>query len=121
MKDQEVHSNYPQPNSIGIPTSRIKLPKKIYKRWNAQGSTKSLNWSYGIESMDIETNNISANLNLEDIKYIWLKINAILETIELCSNKWAQTFLKSDLQAIRLKTMYKQDLALNNHQGLICH
>ena len=37
------------------------------KQYNAQKSTKSLNRSYSIESMDIETNKIIADLNLEDI------------------------------------------------------
>ena len=58
-------------------TSRTKSPKRIYKQCNGQGLTKSLNRSYSIESMDSETD----HLNLDDIKYIWLKINTILETI----------------------------------------
>ena len=51
-------------------TSRTKSPKRIYKQCNAQGSTKSLNIPYNIESMDIETDNVIANLNLIDKKYI---------------------------------------------------
>ena len=55
--------------------SRIKWPKRINKqnhtnkqKWcNAEGPTKSLNRSSSIESMDIETDNIIANLNLADI------------------------------------------------------
>ena len=37
-------------------------------KWcNAQGSTKSLNKSYSAESIDIETDNTTVNLNLADI------------------------------------------------------
>ena len=56
------NSNYSQLNS----STRIKSPKKINKQFNAQGSTKYLNRFYSVESMAIETDNIIANLNLED-------------------------------------------------------
>ena len=34
---------------------------------NSQRSTKNLNRPYSVESMDLETENISENLNLADI------------------------------------------------------
>ena len=48
-------------------TSRMKSPKRINYQCNSQQSTKSLNKFYREESMDIETNKIITNFNLEDI------------------------------------------------------
>ena len=48
---------------------------------NTKRSRKSLNRSDSIKSMDMGTDNIIANLSLEDIKYIWLMMNARFETI----------------------------------------
>ena len=45
---------------------------------------------------------------------------AILETIWLYEQMSSASW-KNYLQAIHLKIMYKQDLALNNHEGLICY
>ena len=45
------------------------------KQCNAQESTKPLQRSYGIESMDSDTDRIVANINLKK------KITTILETI----------------------------------------
>ena len=47
-------------NSITIVLSK-------QKQCNSQESTKTLNRSYRVESMDIETDNIIENLNLVDI------------------------------------------------------
>ena len=52
-------------------TSRIKSPKRIDKQCKATGSTKSLNGSYRIENMNIETDNVFAIVNLDDKKYEW--------------------------------------------------
>ena len=38
------------------------------KQCNAQGSAKSLNRFYNVESMGIKTNSITANHNVEDIQ-----------------------------------------------------
>ena len=48
-------------------TSRIKSLARINKRCKAQGSTKSQNRSNSIETMDIDTDLIVTNLNVEDI------------------------------------------------------
>ena len=48
-------------------TSRTKSPLRMNKYFNAQGSTKSLQRSYSIESMDSDTDCIVASLNLEGI------------------------------------------------------
>ena len=45
--------------------SRTKSPIGIDKQSNALGSTKSLQRSYSIESMDSDTDRIVASLNLE--------------------------------------------------------
>ena len=49
----------------------------------------------------------------------------ILETIELCAKKSSGSYkniiYKMYLQIIYLIYMYKEDLALNNLQWLICH
>ena len=47
-----------------VPSLRTKSPMGIDKQFNAQGSTKSLQRSYSIESMDC---NIVASLDLEGI------------------------------------------------------
>ena len=47
--------------------SRAKSPMGIDKQSNAQGSSKSLQRSYSIESMDSDTNRIVASLDLEGI------------------------------------------------------
>ena len=57
--------------------SRNKSTMGMNKQSNAQGSTKSIQRSYSIESMDSDTDRIVACLNLEGIK----KITTILETI----------------------------------------
>ena len=53
--------------------STFKLPRtkssiKINKQYNALGSTKSLQRSYNIESMNSYTDHIVTNLNVEEIK-----------------------------------------------------
>ena len=53
-------------NTVPSP-SRTKSPMGMNKQSNAQGSTKSLQRSYSIESMDSDTDCIVANLDLEDI------------------------------------------------------
>ena len=60
-------SNPSSSQSRDLSTSRIR--SQIY---NAQGLTKILNRSYGVESMDIENDNIIVNLNFADMfkKYI---------------------------------------------------
>ncbi len=47
--------------------SRTKSPMGMNKQSNAQGSTKSLQRSYSIESMDSDTDHIVASLDLEGI------------------------------------------------------
>ena len=47
--------------------SRTKSPMGIDKQSSAQGSTKSLQRSYSIESMDSDTDHIVASLDLEGI------------------------------------------------------
>ena len=47
--------------------SITKSPMEINKQSNALGSTKSLQRSYSIESMDSNTNHIVASLDLEGI------------------------------------------------------
>ena len=47
--------------------SRTKSPMGMNKQYNAQGSTKSLQRSYRIESMDCDTDCIVASLDLEGI------------------------------------------------------
>ena len=47
-------------------SSKINLPERINKQCNVQGSTKSLNKSCSVESMDIGTDHIITNVNLED-------------------------------------------------------
>ena len=47
--------------------SRTKSPMVMNKQSNAQGSIKSLQKSYSIESMDSDTDCIVASLNLEGI------------------------------------------------------
>ena len=47
--------------------SRTKYPIKINKHYNPKGSTKSLQRSYFIESMERDTDGVVSNLNLEDI------------------------------------------------------
>ena len=77
MKDQEVHSNYPHPNSKQSPsTSRTKSSIRMNKQCNAQGSTKFLQRSYSIESVDSDTDHVVASLNLEE-----MIVTTILETI----------------------------------------
>ena len=50
---------------INPSTTRTKSPKRMNKQLNTQGSTKSLNWFYCIESMDSEMDRINAlNINL---------------------------------------------------------
>ena len=46
-------------------TSRTKSPIRINKQCNAQGSTKHLQRTYSIESMDNDTDCVVASLNLE--------------------------------------------------------
>ena len=46
-------------------TSRTKSSLRMNKQCNAQGSTKSLQRSYRIESMDSDADPIVANLNIE--------------------------------------------------------
>ena len=53
-------------NAVPSPT-RTKSPMGIDKQSNAQGSTKSLQRSYSIESMDSNTDHIVASLDLEGI------------------------------------------------------
>ena len=47
--------------------SRTKSPMGIDKQFNAQGTSKSLQRSYDIESMDTDTGCIVASLDLEGI------------------------------------------------------
>ena len=54
MKNQEVHS-------------RTKSPIQINKHCNAQGSTKPLQRTYCIESMNNDIDCIVASLNLEEV------------------------------------------------------
>ena len=49
------------------PPSRAKSPMRIDKQSIVQGSTKSLQRSYSIESMDSDTDRIVASLDLEGI------------------------------------------------------
>ena len=64
LKTAEVRMNSDETFLSWTPTNK-------QKQHNAQGSTKSLNISKSVESMDIETDNIIQNLNLADIsKYI---------------------------------------------------
>ena len=53
-------------NAVPSP-SRTKSPMEIDKQSNAQGSTKSLQRSYSIVSMDSDTGRIVASLDLEGI------------------------------------------------------
>ena len=48
-------------------TSRIKSPIRMNKQCNAQGSTKSLQRSYSIKSIDSDSDHIVASLHQEDI------------------------------------------------------
>ena len=57
MENQEVHSKCSQEQS------RL----WINKQCNAQESTKPLQRTYSIESMDSDTDRVVANLNLEEI------------------------------------------------------
>ena len=57
MKNQEAHSKCPQEQS----------PIQINKHINAQGSTKPLQRTYSIESMDIDTDCVVASLNLKEV------------------------------------------------------
>ena len=49
------------------PPSRAKSPMRIDKQSNVQGSTKLLQRSYSMESMDSDTDRIVASLDLEGI------------------------------------------------------
>ena len=62
------HSICPRPNfDKNHSMSKIKSPERMNKQCQAQGSTKSLNRSYGVESVDTETDDVIANLNRNDI------------------------------------------------------
>ena len=50
-----------------VSSSRAKSPMVIDKQSNAQGTSKSLQRSYSIESMDSDTDCIVASLDLEGI------------------------------------------------------
>ena len=68
MRDQEAHSNCPPTKFDAVPSpSRAKSPMGIDEQSNALGSTKSLQRSYSIESMDNDTDRIVASFNLEGI------------------------------------------------------
>ena len=67
VKDQVAHLNCPQPNLM---QSLHHQEQNLLWEWiksNAQGSTKSLQRSYSIESMDSNTDCIVVNLDLGDI------------------------------------------------------
>ena len=57
MKNQEAHSKCPQEQS----------PIRINKHCNAQGSTKPLQRTYSVESMDSDTDCAVARLLLEEV------------------------------------------------------
>ena len=52
--------------------SRTKSPMGINKQSNAHGSTKSLQRSYSIESMDSDTDRIVASFDLEGIMHNYM-------------------------------------------------
>ena len=61
-------SKLPPAKFDAVPSpSRTKSPMGMNKQSNAQGSTKSLQRSYSIESMDSDTDCIVAGLDLEGI------------------------------------------------------
>ena len=47
--------------------SRTKSPIRIDKHCNAQGSTKPLQRTYSIESMDSDTDHLVSSFNLEEV------------------------------------------------------
>ena len=55
-----------RPGSTFKMPSRTKSPIRT-KQCNAQGSTKPLQWTYSIESMDSDTDRVVASRNLEEI------------------------------------------------------
>ena len=66
---------------------------------NAQGSTKSLQRSYSVESMDSDTDCIVASLNLEGITYNYNTWNHLA----MCKQMSSISF-KCCLQMIHLKS-----------------
>ena len=58
--------NKERPRSIFKMPSRTNLPIRT-EQCNAQGSTKPLQQTYSIESMDSDTDHVVADLNLEEI------------------------------------------------------
>ena len=63
MKDQDVHSNCPQPNLIEAPQHHEQNhQKELINNAIAHESTKSLNSFYCTENMNIKTDNICANV-----------------------------------------------------------
>ena len=68
-------------------------------------------------------NHLTVCKQMTDVEFVLLRCN---NWNYLCVNKWDLACLKSNLQTICLQItysicMYKQNLALNNQQGLICN
>ena len=69
MNDERPESTFKLPSTKldrHSSASRMKSRGRINKQCNAQGTIKPLNKSNSVESIDVETDNIIANLKLAD-------------------------------------------------------
>ena len=76
------------------------------------------------QEITILENNLTESRQMTNIKRNYFCWVTTIDTIELCANKWVLSRLKMLLtkrSLINMIYIYKQDLALNNPLGLICH
>ena len=83
-------------------SSRAKSPMEIDKQSNAQGTSKSLQKSYSIESMDSDTDRIVASIDLEGITNNYKTWNHLTVCKQMNS-----ILFKCHLQTIHLKSKNK--------------
>ena len=95
--------------------SRTKSPMEINKQSNAQGSTKSLQRSHSIESMDSDTDVTVASLDLESITNNHKTWNHLAVYKQMSSIP----FFKCYLQTIHFKSKNKITDKLISHKSCI--
>ena len=95
-------------------SSRAKSPMGIDKQSNAQGTSKSLQRSYSMESMDCDTDHIIASLDLEGITNNYKTWNHLTVCKQMNS-----ILFKCHLQTIHLKSKNKITDKLISHISCI--
>ena len=95
-------------------SSRAKSPMGIDKQSNAQGTSKSLQRSYSIESMDSDTDRIVASLDLEGITNNYKTGNHLTVCKQMNS-----ILFKCHLQTIHFKSKNKITDQLISHISCI--